>query len=309
MKRGVSAKAEAPNLGEGSRLMADAGFWITQFLNALQFSALLFLLSIGLTIIFGLLHFVNLAHGALYMMGAYVGVSVAAQTGSYWLAFLAAPLAVTAIGVLLYVSLIRRMRHAGPMNQVLVTFGLIFVFLDIVRIGWGDIALGLPTPDLLRGPVAVLGVSYPAYRLFIIALGAAIMIALSLVLARSQIGAMIRAGVENDAMASCLGVNVEQLFFAVFCVGCALAGLAGVVAAPIFSASPDMGAAILIPALIVVVIGGLGSLQGAIAGSLIVGFIQTLGAVILPGLASITVYLLLALTLIMRPQGLIPARG
>jgi len=284
-------------------------FWITQFLNGLQFSMLLFLLSIGLTVIFGLLHFVNLAHGALYMVGAYVGVSAATLLGGYWAAFAAGPIAVTLVGVALYLTLIRRMRRAGPMNQVLVTFGLIFVIVDIVRIVWGDIALGLEQPASLSGPVEVLGVSYPAYRLFVIALGFAVMAVLSLVLSRTQIGAMIRAGVENDAMAACLGINVEQLFFAVFCVGCALAGLAGVVAAPVFSATPEMGTAILIPTLIVVVIGGLGSLNGAIAGSLIVGFIQTFGAVLIPGLASVLVYLLLAAVLIVRPAGLLPARG
>ncbi len=284
-------------------------FWMTQFLNGLQFSMLLFLLSVGLTVIFGLLHFVNLAHGALYMIGAYVGVSAAAEFGSYWAAFLAGPIAVTLVGVVLYVSLIRRMRRAGPMNQVLVTFGLIFVALDLVRIVWGDIALGLDAPAALSGPVEIFGVSYPAYRLFVILIGFVVMIGLGLVLARTQIGAMIRAGVENDAMAACLGIDVEKLFFAVFCVGCALAGLAGVVAAPVFSATPGMGTDILIPTLIVVVIGGLGSLRGAIAGSLIVGFLQTIGAVVAPEIASVLVYVLLAAVLVTKPAGLLPARS
>lgn len=287
----------------------DTGIWILQLLNALQYSMLLFLLSIGLTVIFGLLHFVNLAHGALYMMGAYLGISAAAATGSYWGAFVLAPLGVTAIGAVLYFTLIERLRAAGPMNQVLVTFGLIFVFLDLVRIGWGDIALGLDAPASLSGTSDVLGVSYPTYRLFIIALGALVMAVLWVILARTQIGAMIRASVENGDMAAAMGINVGRLFFLVFCVGCALAGLAGVVAAPVFSATTGMGISILIPTLIVVVIGGLGSLQGAIVGSLIIGFIETFGAVFLPNLAAITSYLLLAAILVLRPQGLIPARG
>ena len=287
----------------------DAGFWVLQFLNALQYSMLLFLLSIGLTVIFGLLHFVNLAHGALYMMGAYLGISAAALTGSYWGAFILAPLGVTAIGALLYFTLIDRLRGAGPMNQVLVTFGLIFVFLDIARLAWGDIALGLDAPAGLSGTSNLLGVSYPTYRLFIIALGAVVMAALWIVLARTQIGAMIRASVENGDMAAAMGINVGRLFFAVFCVGCALAGLAGVVAAPVFSATTGMGISILIPTLIVVVIGGLGSLQGAIAGSLIVGLIETVGAAFLPSFAAVASYLLLAAILVLRPQGLIPARG
>lgn len=287
----------------------DASFWILQFLNAAQFSMLLFLLSIGLTVIFGLLHFINLAHGALYMMGAYIGISVAAATGSFWIALILAPLAVMLIGAVLYFTLIDRLRGAGPMNQVLVTFGLIFVFLDLVRMGWGDVALGLSAPPSLAGTSDILGVKYPTYRLFIIALGLAIMAGLWITLARTQIGAMIRASVENGPMASALGINVGRLFFTVFCVGCVLAGLAGVVAAPVTSATTGMGISILIPTLIVVVIGGLGSLQGAIAGSIIVGFIETFGAVLLPGFAAVLTYILLAAILVLRPQGLLPARG
>ena len=287
----------------------DSGFWTLQLLNALQYSMLLFLLSIGLTVILGLLHFVNLAHGALYTMGAYLGVSVAMATGSYWAALLVAPLLVTAIGAVLYFALIERLRRAGPMNQVLVTFGLIFVFLDLVRLGWGDIALGMDMPAALSGTAHFFGIAYPRYRLFIILLGIVVMASLWIVLARTQIGAMIRAGVENGDMAAAMGINVGRLFFAVFCVGCALAGLAGVVAAPVFSATTGMGISILIPTLIVVVIGGLGSLEGAIVGSLIVGFIETVGAVLLPSVAAISSYVLLAVILILRPQGLIPARG
>ncbi|MBQ0809592.1 branched-chain amino acid ABC transporter permease [Roseovarius sp.] len=286
----------------------DLGFWTLQALNALQLSMLLFLLSIGLTVIFGLMHFVNLAHGALYALGAYFAASVAA-VGGYWAGFFLAPVAVAGVGVLLYSGLIQRMRKSGPMAQVLVTFGLIFALLDITRMVWGDLALGLEVPAILAGRVALLGVDYPAYRLFIIALGLAIFAALAFVLSRTQIGAMIRAGVDNDAMAACLGINVERLFFIVFCVGCALAGLAGAVAAPLLSVTPDMGLQILIPTLIVIVIGGLGSLKGAIAGSLIFGFVQTFGAVLAPQLASVLIYALLAAVLVIRPVGLFPAKG
>jgi len=202
-----------------------------------------------------------------------------------------------------------RMRHAGPMNQVLVTFGLIFIFLDIFRMIWGDIALGVEPPEALAGTVEFLGITYSAYRLFVIVLGLAIMAALHVVLTRTQIGAMIRAGVDNDRMAACLGINVELVFFAVFCLGCALAGLAGVVAAPVLSVTPNMGTDILIPTLIVVVIGGLGSLKGAVTGSLLVGFIQTFGAVLAPQIASIAIYGLLAAVLVYRPAGLFPARS
>jgi branched-chain amino acid transport system permease protein len=269
---------------------------------------LLFLLSIGLTVIFGLMHFVNLAHGSLYALGAYVAASLAA-VGGYWMGFFLAPVAVAGVGVLLYSGLIRRMRKSGPMAQVLVTFGLIFALLDLTRIFWGDLALALEVPPLLAGRVAFLGVEYPTYRLFIIALGLAVLGALAFILGRTQIGAMIRAGVDNDAMAACLGINVERLFFIVFCVGCALAGLAGVVAAPLLSVTPDMGLQILIPTLIVIVIGGLGSLKGAVAGSLIYGFVQTFGAVLAPQLASALIYALLAAVLVIKPVGLFPAKG
>ena len=284
------------------------GFWTLQTLNALQLSMLLFLLSVGLTVIFGLMHFVNLAHGSLYALGAYVAASVAA-VGGFWAGLFVAPVAVAGVGVLLYSGLIRRMRKSGPMAQVLVTFGLIFALLDITRLVWGDLALAIDVPALLSGRIAFFGVEYPSYRLFVIALGLTIFVALTFVLGRTQIGAMIRAGVDNDAMAACLGINVERLFFIVFCVGCALAGLAGAVAAPLLSVTPDMGLQILIPTLIVIVIGGLGSLKGAIAGSLIFGFVQTFGAVLAPQLASVLIYALLAAVLVIKPVGLFPAKG
>jgi branched-chain amino acid transport system permease protein len=289
-------------------MITDLGFWTLQALNALQLSMLLFLLSIGLTVIFGLMHFVNLAHGSLYALGAYFAASLAA-VGGFWLAFVVAPLAVAAVGMLLYAGLIQRMRKSGPMAQVLVTFGLIFVLLDVIRIVWGDLPLAIEVPAMLEGRLAFLGVEYPRYRVFIIALGLVILGVLAFVLGRTQIGAMIRAGVDNDAMAACLGINVERLFFVVFCVGCALAGLAGAVAAPLLSVTPDMGLQILIPTLIVIVIGGLGSLKGAVAGSLIFGFVQTFGAVFAPQLASVLIYAMLAAVLVIRPTGLFPAKG
>lgn len=289
-------------------MIHDLGFWTLQALNALQLSMLLFLLSIGLTVIFGLMHFVNLAHGSLYALGAYFAASVAA-VGGYWAGFFVAPVAVAGVGMLLYSGLIRRMRNSGPMAQVLVTFGLIFALLDLTRILWGDLALAIEVPTMFAGRLNFLGIEYPAYRLFIIVLGLAIFAGLAFVLARTQIGAMIRAGVDNDEMAACLGINVERLFFIVFCVGCALAGLAGAVAAPLLSVTPDMGLQILIPTLIVIVIGGLGSLRGAIAGSLIFGFVQTFGAVLAPQLASVLIYALLAAILVIKPVGLFPAKG
>ena len=195
----------------------DASFWLLQFLNAMQYSMLLFLLSIGLTVIFGLMHFVNLAHASLYMLGAYFGISISALTGQFWLAFMLSPIIVTVIGAILYFTLIDRMRAAGPMNQVLVTFGLIFIILDLVRLGWGDIALGLEAPSNLSHTVSFWGISYPAYRLFIIALGLSIIVIMWLILARTQIGAMIRASVETQKWPPHWGFML-RLFFVVFCL-------------------------------------------------------------------------------------------
>ncbi len=290
-------------------MIFDFSFWTIQLLNGLQFSMLMFLLSVGLTVIFGLMNFINLAHGSLYALGAFTGYTIASISGSYWAAFFLAPATVALVGAVLYETLIKRMRTASPLNQVLVTFGLLFVFLDVFRFFWGDYTLGLDKPDLLNFGITIGEQLYPAYRLFIISLGLAVMAALWLVLEATNIGAMIRAGVDNGDMAACLGMNVNKVFFSVFCVGCALAGLAGVVAAPIFSVYPGMGIELLVPTLIVVVIGGLGSLKGVIAGSFLVGMIQTFGQVLAPQFASMLIYALLAATLILRPQGLFPARG
>jgi len=290
-------------------MLSDPGFFFVQVLNGLQLSMLLFLLSVGLSVTFGLMNFVNLAHGSLYACGAFIGYSLATWSGSYWAAFFLAPIAVCIVGALLYGILIRRVRTAGPLTQVLLTFGLIFIFLDAFRVFWGDFALGVTAPELFSGNIAVFGQVYPLYRFFLIGLGLVVYLLLWLFLERTNIGAMVRASVDNSEMASCLGVNVERLFFAVFCTGCLLAGLAGVVAAPIFSVYPGMDLEILIPTLIVVVIGGLGSLKGAIVGSLLIGMLQTFGQVLFPELAGALSYILLGITLIIRPEGLFPARA
>jgi branched-chain amino acid transport system permease protein len=290
-------------------VLTDSGFWIVQILNNLQLAMLLFVLSVGLGVIFGLMNFVNLAHGSLYALGAFVSYSVASMTGSFWVGLAVAPLAVAAIGALLYVTLIERMRSAGPMKQVLVTFGLIFVLLDAMRYVWGTDQLGLTRNIPFAGSVEILGQTYPAYRLFIIAVGLVVYVALHLLLERTRLGAEIRAGVDDIETASCLGVNVDGTFFVVFLIGCALAGFAGAVALPAFSAEPGMGVAILIQTLVVVVVGGLGSLTGAFVGSLLVAATLTFGRVLFPEFAGIMMYALLVLVLLLKPEGLFPARG
>ena len=290
-------------------MFSDSAFWTIQALNSLQLAMLLFLLSVGLSVIFGLMNFVNLAHGSLYALGAFIGYTVAAQSGSFWLALVLAPLAVAAIGALLYGILINRIRTAGPMNQVLVTFGLIFVLLDVMRYLWGTDQLGLTHEVPISGSVTILGVAYPAYRLFIIAVGAVVFLGLYLLLEHTRLGAEVRAGVDDAETASCLGIDVDRTFFAVFLVGCGLAGLAGVVALPSFSAELGMGVGILVQTLVVVVVGGLGSLIGALVGSLLVAVTVTFGQILVPDFAGIIMYALLVLILLIRPEGLLPARG
>ncbi len=290
-------------------MFADSGFWIVQALNSLQLAMLLFLLSVGLSVIFGLMNFVNLAHGSLYALGAFIGYSIASALGSYWAALVMAPLAVAAIGAMLYVVLINRMRTAGPMKQVLVTFGLIFVLLDIMRYVWGYDQLGLTSGVPFTGSVTIFGETYPAYRMFIIAVGLTVYVLLYLLLEFTRLGAEVKAGVDDAETASCLGINVDRTFFVVFLVGCALAGLAGVVAVPAFSAEQGMGVAILIQTLVVVVVGGLGSLTGALVGSLLVAVTLTFGRVLVPEFAGIIMYALLVIVLLFKPEGLFPARG
>lgn len=290
-------------------MFADSGFWIVQVLNSLQLAMLLFLLSVGLSVIFGLMNFVNLAHGSLYALGAFIGYTIASELGSYWAALVLAPVAVAAVGAVLYVVLINRMRSAGPMKQVLVTFGLIFVLLDIMRFVWGYDQLGLTAGVPFTGSVEIFGEIYPAYRMFIIAIGLTVYVALYLLLEHTRLGAEVRAGVDDAETASCLGINVDRTFFIVFLIGCALAGLAGTVAVPAFSAEQGMGVAILVQTLVVVVVGGLGSLTGALVGSLLVAVTLTFGRVLVPEFAGIIMYALLVFVLLLKPEGLFPARG
>ena len=290
-------------------MLLDPGFLIVQTLNGLQLSALLFLLSIGLSVVFGLMNFINLAHGTLFMVGAYLALSVVRAFESFWLALLLAPLGVALIGGVLYLVLLRHMQRADPMKQVLVTFGLIFVGSETVDIIWGSLPHIIEVPTLLSGRGSVLGQVYPTYRLFIIALGVVAFLLLYLGLERTRVGAIVRAGVDDRTMVAALGIDIGRVFFLVFCLGCLLAGVAGVVAAPVLSIAPGMDMSVLILALIVVVLGGPGSLKGVALGALIIGIADTYGQVVLPELARVTIYALMALILLIKPAGLIPVRS
>ena len=287
-------------------MLLDPAFLIVQTLNGLQLSMLLFLLSIGLSVVFGMMNFINLAHGTLYMVGAYLALSSVRWFDSYWVALALAPLGVALIGAMFYAVLLRHMQRQSPMRQVLVTFGLIFVGFDAVRMVWGALPHTIPIPQALDGSVTVLGEVYPTYRLFIIGVGLAVLVALYFGLERTRLGAIVRAGVDDRTMVSALGIDVDRAFFLVFCLGCWLAGLAGVVSAPVFSIFPGMDMSILILTLIVVVVGGPGSLKGAVVGSLVIGMVDTYGQVLAPEFARVTIYALMAVVLLVRPHGLFP---
>jgi branched-subunit amino acid ABC-type transport system permease component len=275
-----------------------------QALNGLAYGVLLFLLSVGLTLIFGMLDIVNLAHGSYYMLGAYAGLTLIAMTGNFWLALVVAPFAVALIGAGIERSCLRPLYRRGPLDQVLLTFGLIYVFEDLVKWIWSGRIRSIPTPALFSGSVQVLGATIPSYRLFVIVFGLAVAVALWALIERTRLGAVIRAGVFDSEMTAGLGINIDRVFTGVFAFGAGLAGLSGVIAGPIQSAYPPMGASILVPALIVVVVGGLGSLKGSLAGSLIIGQAETFGKVWLPGASMLIIYVVMALILLFRPQGL-----
>jgi branched-chain amino acid transport system permease protein len=290
-------------------MFSDPSVFAIQLLNGLQYSMLLFLLSVGLSVVFGLMNFINLAHGTLYMLGAFLGLTLVALSRSFWVALVVAPLGTAIIGMLAYALLLRRLQGESPMKQVLVTFGLVFVGIDAVRMIWGDYADAIAPPPLLAQSIRILGQLYPSYRLFIIGTGVAVAGALWLALERTRLGAIVRAGVDDREMAASLGINIDAVFLGVFCLGCGLAGLAGVIVAPILQVYPGMDVAILIPTLIVVVVGGPGSLKGAILGALLVGMAETFGAVLLPDFASFMIYAVMAAVLLVRPGGLVPARA
>jgi branched-chain amino acid transport system permease protein len=289
-------------------MLLDPQFLAEQILNSLQFSMLLFLLAIGLSVVFGLMDYLNLSHGTIYMFAAYVAFSIAQLGGSFWAALAVAPLVAAAVGVLLYFVLLKRAERAGHLTQVLLTVGVIYMGTDLLRIVYGDLPKGLSQPALLGGIVDLAGIRYPAYRLFIIALGLVVMTVLYLVLERTRLGALVRAGVDDRATAETLGIDIAKVFALVFGIGTYLAGVAGVVAAPIFGIYPGMDVSIIILVLIVVVVGGLGSLRGAILGSVLIGFADTFGKILLPQFAMMMIYLVMALALIFRPSGLMPAR-
>ena len=300
---------------------------VEQVLNGVQLGVMLFLMAAGLTLIFGIMNVINLAHGSLYMLGAYVAAAVFAATGSFLLGLAAALGAAAAVGIALEVIVFRTLYARDHLDQVLATFGLILFFNEAVRMVWGSTALYARVPDFLNGRIELLpGAPYPVYRLAIIAVGLAIAALLYLLIARTRLGMLIRAGAANRTMLGALGVNVTLLYTFVFALGAVLAALAGVMAGPIFTVESGMGESVLISAFVVIVIGGIGSIRGAFVAALLVGIVDAVGRAYLrpllallmsraaadnagPALASMLIYILMAAVLFVRPQGLFPPRG
>ena len=276
-----------------------------QALNGLSFGALLFILASGLSLVFGMMDVVNLAHGAFYMLGAYVALSVVQVTGSFWVAMVAAPLALALLGLVLEPLLLRRLR-GRHLDQVLLTIGVSLVIVDVIGLAWGREVRSLSAPPGLDGSVTLIGGVYPVYRLFVIAFGAALALAMSVIYRRTKIGMLIRAGVEDAEMLGALGVNTNRLFASTFATGAALAGLAGVIAAPVFGVQPGMDTDPgLLYSLVVVVVGGLGTLSGAVAGSVLVGPADTFGKVLFQDVALAVIFAIVALVLLLKPTGLL----
>jgi len=299
---------------------------LEQALNGLQFGLMLFLLAAGLTLVFGIMDCINLAHGSLYMVGAYFVAAAAQAADSFWIGLGAGVAGAAVLGLLLEVALFRRLYQRDHLSQVLATFALILIANDAVRLIWGPQPLMLNPPETLAGPVEIGNFFYPAYRLVIIAFGVAVAGLLYLLVAKSRVGMWVRAGAANREMTEALGINVRALFTAVFVFGAALCALAGGLLGPLLAVQVGMGESVLILAFVVIIIGGIGSIRGALVGSLIVGTVDTLGRALLPtllramlpadaastlgpALASILIYLLMAGILFFKPQGLFPSRA
>jgi branched-chain amino acid transport system permease protein len=298
--------------------------YLTQALNGLQFGVLLFLLAAGLTLVFGIMNFVNLAHGALYMMGAYFATVATQYTGSFIAGVFIAAIAAMALGVLIDRLVLAGLYARDHLDQVLATFGLILFFNELVRVIWGPSPLNSNPPALLSGPIAIFGINYPSYRFAIIGVGLLVALGLYWLISKTRVGMLIRAGATNPDMVSSLGINIKWLNTLIFGLGAGLAALAGAMAAPILSVQPGMGDSILILTLVVIIIGGIGSIRGAFLGALVVGVVDTIGRTFLPiwfgkvfessvaqavgpAVASMLIYLLMALVLAFKPQGLFPS--
>jgi len=304
----------------------DWNLLITQLMNGLQLGLLLFLLASGLTLIFGIMDFINLSHGSFYMIGAYFCGTIVSITGSFIAGILIGLIGVFAVGALVERFIVRQLYLKDHLDHVLVTFGLILIFDTLVHLLWGPSGMAIPLPDILNGQASLGSLELPTYRLVIILAGLLVAAMLYILVTRTRLGMLIRAGASNRRMVEALGVNINRLFLIVFALGTAMAGLAGMLIAPITEASIGMGNDIIIIALVVVIVGGIGSVKGAFYAALIIGMIDTMSRSYLdqllqlmmpntyaetaaPALSAMLVYILMATVLAFRPQGLFPPAG
>jgi len=281
------------------------GFFITESVNALSQAALLFFLGVGLTLIFGIMRIVNFAHGTFYMLGAFIGYSMARLTGNFWLALALAPLAVGIVGTVFELGILRRLYRRDESAFLMVTFGLALVLGEIIRLSWGPEALQVEPPAAFSGVIFLFDEPFPTYRLFLIGAGVVVALAIWQFLERTRLGLLIRATSQNAEMVHALGIDVNLVRSAVFGIGCGLAGAGGVLAAPLLTASIGMAAEIIIDAFVIVIIGGMGSFPGSLIGAVLVAFVQVFGEYYLPDLALAFMYLVMLLVLVVRPGGLL----
>jgi branched-chain amino acid transport system permease protein len=299
---------------------------LTQIVNGLQYGILLFLLASGLTLVFGIMDFINLAHGSFYMVGAYFCATLVHLTGSFLISVIAAFAGVFVLGLVVERLIVRRLYSLDHLSQVLATVGLIFIFDTAVQLIWGATGMSIALPHVLSGQFRVGALEFASYRLVIVSTGLVVAVALYFLIVKSRLGMLIRAGASNRTMVSALGVNITRLYWIIFALGAALAGLGGMLITPITQASVGMGNQIIIVALVVVIVGGIGSVQGAFYAALIIGMIDTLGRSYLddllklfmstsyaetaaPALSEMSIYILMAIVLVIRPEGLFPPRS
>ena len=304
----------------------DWNLLITQLMNGLQMGLLLFLLASGLTLIFGIMDFINLSHGSFYMIGAYFCGTIVAITGSFVLGILLGLVGVFAVGALVEWFIARKLYRSDHLDHVLVTFGLILIFDTLVHLLWGASGMAIPLPEILNGQVTIGSLVLPSYRLLIIAGGMTVAAVLYILVSKTRLGMLIRAGASNRTMVEALGININRLFLIVFALGATMAGFAGMLIAPITEASIGMGNDIIIVAFVVVIVGGIGSVKGAFYAAMILGLIDTLSRSYLdlllklvmasdyaetaaPALSAMLIYILMAAVLAFRPQGLFPPDG
>jgi branched-chain amino acid transport system permease protein len=289
--------------------MADLNLFFLQLVTGIALGSVFVLLAVGLSLIFGLLTVVNFAHGAYFMVGAYIGVSTLQFTGSFWASLIVVPLAVGALGLLTERFLIRPLYGRGIDYPLLLTFGLSYVFIDVIRMIYGIEGLPLGTPEALRGAVNIGVGHFPLYRLFLILATAVIVAGLWLFIERSKYGLIIRAGARDPEIVRVLGTDVSKVWLLVFGLGTAIAGLSGILAAPIRAVTPEMGIPVLAESFVVTVVGGMGSLAGAVVAGLLVGIVYSLTSLYAPDLAELSIFALMALVLLVRPQGLFGRAG